>query len=160
MGRKLWRRLRHDPNYLKFENAMDCLDSILEQASRGPPRMLDPRVVGCEPPSKPLEVGGLRRIDSLSVDLCQRVSSQHEECALLQGLILAKRRVVHFGPSSIMDSQTPETFHDEDAFRLHMEEMRKCIKLKRRQRRILSLVPAMLLVPLGFLLARLLSWGG
>ena len=120
--------------------------------------MLDPGGIRYDPSGEPLRVSSLH-IDSLSMDLCKRTSSQDKKCVLLQeDLTLTRRKTVHFGPSSIMDSQTSETFHDEDSFRSHMEEMRKCIKLKRRQRRILSFVPAMLLVPLGLLLAHIFSW--
>lgn len=68
---------------------------------------------------------------------------------------LAKRKAVHFGPSLIMDSQAPETFYDEESFRLRMEQLRKYMKRERIQRKCLIIVSFMLLA-LGSTLLHLL----
>lgn len=119
--------------------------------------MIYPNMALHDSSSKPLTRDGLH-VDPLAVDFCRRVPLRVEHDALLK--TLAKRRAVHFGPSLIMDNQAPEMFHDEVSFRLRMEEMRTYMKQERMQRRLLSLVMTILLVLVGFLSARLLSWRG
>lgn len=57
-----------------------------------------------------------------------------------------------------MDSQAPETFHDEESFRLRMDQLRRYMKRERMRRRCLTIASAMLLA-LGSILLHLIYYG-